>query len=71
MKLIGTIKHSDLEGGSWTLTTGDGSTYTMLGAVSGAKDGMKAEVECEINKASMGINMEGPQLDVSKISPAK
>jgi hypothetical protein len=70
MKLTGTIKRNDLEGGSWTLVT-KGETYTLTGAVTGAKDGMLAEVEGKVEKNVMGIGVMGPQLAVSKITPAK
>ena len=71
MKLTGTIKRNALEGGSWTLVTTGGETYTLTGATTGAKDGMKAEVEGKVDKAAMGIGVMGPQLAVSKITPAK
>ena len=71
MKLTGTIKRNALEGGSWTLVTTAGETYTLTGATTGAKDGMKAEVEGKVDKAAMGIGVMGPQLAVSKITPAK
>ncbi len=71
MKLTGTIKRNDLEGGSWTLVTSAGETYTLTGTVTGAKDGMKAEVEGKVDKNAMGIGMMGPQLAVSKITAVK
>ena len=71
MKLTGTIKRNELEGGSWTLVTAKGETYTLIGTTTGAKDGMHAEVEGKVEKAAMGIGVMGPQLSVSKITPAK
>lgn len=68
MKLTGTIKKNDLEGGSWTLVTDKGETYTLLGTTTGAKDGMKAEVEGKVEKNMMGIGVMGAQFSVSKIT---
>lgn len=69
MKLKGTIRRSDLEGGLWTLDA-DGETYQLVGDTKGAKDGMKAVVEGKIEKGAMGIGMVGKQFAVTKISAA-
>ena len=66
-KLVGTVKRSDLEGGQWILETEDGDTYQLVGAITGAKDGMRARVEGKVDKGTMGIGMTGPSLTVSKI----
>lgn len=67
MKIKGTIRRSDLEGGAWTIETEDGDTYQLVGDVNGAKDGMKAEVEGKVDEGAMGFAMVGPQLSVQKI----
>ncbi len=67
MKLKGTIRRSDLEGGVWTLETDEGDTYQLTGDVGAAKDGMKAEVEGKVDEGAMGFAMVGPQLAVQKI----
>lgn len=68
MKLTGTIHHSALEGGHWTLKTDKGDTYQLKGKLDGAKDGMKAEVEGKVDKDAMGFGMTGPHFDVTKLS---
>ena len=68
MKLKGTIRRNDLEGGHWTIETDKGETYQLRGELDDCKDGMKAEVEGKVNKGSMGIGMTGPQFDVQNIS---
>ena len=68
MKLKGTIRRSDLEGGHWVLETDAGEHYQLTGALGGAKDGMAAEVEGKVEKNAMGIGMTGPQLAVQKIT---
>jgi hypothetical protein len=68
MKLKGTIRRSDLEGGHWVLETDAGDRYQLTGSLAGAKDGMAAEVEGKVDKNAMGIGMTGPQLDVQKIT---
>src|SRR5688572_28915254 len=50
MKLKGTIRRSDLEGGHRLLEASDGTNYQLVGATSGCKDGMKAEVEGKVDK---------------------
>ena len=67
MKVTGTIKKSDLEGGLWTLAGSDGTTYQLSGKLDGAKDGMAAEVEGKVDKNVMGFGMSGPTLVVTGI----
>lgn len=71
MKLKGTIRRNDLEGGHWVLETADGDRYQLTGAIAEAKDGLAVEVEGKVDKQAMGIGMTGPMLAVSKITAAK
>lgn len=68
MKLKGTIRRSDLEGGHWVLETENGDRYQLTGALSACKDGLAVEVEGKVDKNAMGIGMMGPQLSVQKIT---
>jgi hypothetical protein len=68
MKLKGTIRRSDLEGGLWTLETDGGDRYQLVGSVDGARDGMRAEVEGKVDKDAMGFGMVGPQFSVQKLT---
>lgn len=68
MKLKGTIRRSDLEGGHWLLETASGDNYQLVGKVNACKDGMKAEVEGQVDKNAMGIGMTGPQFTVEKLT---
>jgi hypothetical protein len=68
MKLKGTIRRNDLEGGHWTMETDGGDTYMLSGSLDGVKDGMKAEVEGKVDKGAMGIGMTGPQFTVQKLN---
>ena len=67
MKLKGTIRRNDLEGGHWTLETDDGDNYQLIGATQGCKDGLKAEVEGKVDRNAMGIGMTGPDFKVESI----
>ena len=67
MKITGTIRRSDLEGGHWVLKTDGGDQYQLTGAVDGVKDGMRAEVEGKVDKQAMGIGMMGPHFSVQKL----
>ncbi len=67
MKLKGTIRKNDLEGGHWTVETDKGETYQLKGKLDGIKDGMKAELEGKVDKGAMGIGMTGPHFDVHKL----
>lgn len=67
MKLKGTIRRNDLAGGHWVIETDGGETYQLVGAVDGAKDGLKAEVEGKVDKGAMGIGMTGPHFTVQSI----
>ena len=68
MKLKGTIRRSDLEGGHWVLHAEGGDQYQLTGALDGIKDGMRAEVDGKIDKQAMGFGMVGPHFTVSKIT---
>ncbi len=68
MKLKGTIRRSDLEGGQWILVAEDGEQYQLNGALGTAKDGMSAEVEGKVDKGAMSFGMMGAQLTVDKIT---
>ncbi len=70
MKLKGTIRRNDLEGGHWVLETDKGETYQLVGAAGELKDGMKAEVEGQVDKGAMGIGMTGSHFSVKSIKPA-
>ena len=67
MKLRGTIKRNDLEGGHWTIETDKGDRYQLVGELDACKDGITAEVEGKIEKGMMGIGMTGPSFTVEKI----
>jgi hypothetical protein len=68
MKLKGTIRRNDLEGGHWVLETESGEHYQLTGSVTGLKDGMRAEVEGKVDKGAMGIGMTGPHFAVQKLT---
>lgn len=68
MKLKGTIRRNDLEGGHWTLETDEGETYQLSGDLASAKDGMTAEVEGKVDKQAFGLSMTGPQFSVTKLT---
>lgn len=67
MKLRGTIRKNDLEGGHWTIETDKGERYQLVGELEACKDGIEAEVEGKIEKGMMGIGMTGPSFTVDKI----
>jgi hypothetical protein len=67
MKLTGTIRRTELEGGHWVLHTDKGEQYQLTGATDDAKDGMRAEVEGKVDKQAMGFGMVGPHFTVQKI----
>jgi hypothetical protein len=68
MKVKGTIKRTDLEGGHWVLEAEDGEHYQLVGKVDGAQDGQRVEVEGKVDKNAMGIGMMGAHLTVQKLT---
>ena len=68
MKLKGTIRRNDLEGGHWVLETDGGERYQLTGSLGDCKDGLVVEVEGKVDKNVMGIGMTGPTLTVQKIT---
>lgn len=67
MKLKGKITRSDVEGGHWLLQTEGGDQYQLVGAIDGCKDGMRAEVEGQVDKQAMGFGMMGAHFNVTKL----
>ena len=68
MKLKGTIRRSDLEGGHWVMQTEGGEQYQLTGEIGTAKDGMRAEVEGKVDKQAMGFGMVGAHFAVAKLT---
>ncbi|HET9991722.1 MAG TPA: hypothetical protein VFQ65_24505 [Kofleriaceae bacterium] len=68
MKLKGTIRRSDLEGGHWILVVEGGEQYQLNGAVGSPKDGSSVEVEGKVDKSSMSFGMMGAQFTVNKLT---
>lgn len=68
MKLTGTIKRSDLEGGHWLFQADGGDQYRLEGKTDGLHDGLRAEVEGKIEKHEMGFAMTGPHFHVHKVT---
>jgi hypothetical protein len=68
MKVKGTIKRTDVEGGHWLLDADDGQQYQLVGKVDGATDGQRVEVEGKVDKNAMGIGMMGAHLSVQKLT---
>lgn len=68
MKLKGTIRRTDVEGGHWLLETEGGEQYQLTGSIDDAKDGQRVEVEGKVDKNQMGIGMMGAYFAVSKLT---
>jgi len=68
MKIKGTIRRNDLEGGHWVLEAEGGERYQLSGSLGDAKDGLVAEVEGKVERNMMGIGMTGPSFAVQKIT---
>ncbi|MBI3889910.1 MAG: hypothetical protein HY303_00100 [Candidatus Wallbacteria bacterium] len=65
MTLSGTVRHSKLEGGFWTLAADDGRTYQLDGGDGGLyHDGQRARVTGRIAADAAGIAMSGDILRV-------
>jgi hypothetical protein len=68
MKVKGTIKRTDVEGGAWLLQADNGEQYQLTGKVDGAKDGQRVEVEGNVDKNAMGFGMMGAHFAVQKLT---
>lgn len=68
-KYTGTVKHNDLEGGFFELHTDGGDIYRLEG---GGKvtAGTRVVIEGDIDSGGFGLQMSGPSIKVSKVSPA-
>jgi hypothetical protein len=70
MKLIGTVRKSDVEGGHWILTTSKGERYQLVGALADLTDGMQAELTGDIDRNMMSFGMSGINFTVTAIAEA-
>ncbi|MEO8549353.1 MAG: DUF5818 domain-containing protein [Kofleriaceae bacterium] len=68
MKLKGTIRKSDVEGGHWILVVESGEQYQLNGSIANAKDGDAVEVEGKVDKGAVSFGMMGPQFTVNKLT---
>lgn len=65
MKVSGVLKFESLEGGHWLLEADNGERYQLDGLDPDLLDqGIRLEVEGEIDKQAVGIGMTGPFLVV-------
>jgi hypothetical protein len=65
MKLRGTLRRSDLEGGVWVFEAEDGERYSLQGLASELEvAGARLEVEGKIDRQAMGFAMVGPVFEV-------
>ena len=67
MKLKGTIRRNDLEGGHWLLVTDDGDEYQLEGGSDYAA-GQLVDIDGSIDRGAMGLAMTGPILKVKAIT---
>ncbi len=60
MKLRGTVRREDLEGGFMVLVAEDGRRYLLGGATKALRqDGLRVELEGEVDPAGVTIGMTG------------
>ena len=68
----GTIGHSDLEGGYYTLEAEDGQTYKLEGGDAALrKKGLRVEIEGTVEEGGFGIGFGAPTLKVKGYTAAK
>lgn len=68
-KYTGTVKHNDLEGGFAELHTDSGDVYRLEGK-GPFTPGARISVEGTVEHGGFGIQMSGPSLKVSAVTPA-
>ncbi|HUJ28168.1 MAG TPA: hypothetical protein VLW85_19235 [Myxococcales bacterium] len=69
MKVTGTVRYRDLEGGLFQLEADDGKRYTLLGAKKDLKaaQGQRVEIDGSLDEGGFGIGMSGPQIRIDKL----
>lgn len=69
MKIDGTIKKNNIEGGIWTLVADNGEVYQLNNETSSQlKDGEKITASGEIDTDMMGFGMVGPLFNLKQFS---
>ena len=66
-KLRGTVRRSDLEGGTWQLETDQGERYQLTGKLDGARDGGKVELDGKVDRSAMSFQMTAPIFKVNNL----
>jgi hypothetical protein len=73
MKLTGTVRRSDLEGGLYQLHADDGVIYELDHQLDDAllrRDGARVEIDGTIDKQAVSFTMTGPRLRVRAVRAA-
>lgn len=66
MRVSGVIEFRDIESGVWVLAGDDGHTYELAGGDRRLKrNGARVEIEGNVNRSAVTINMVGPVLQVA------
>lgn len=66
-KYVGTVHHSDIEGGHYLFVTDEGVTFQIKeGAAELLRDGVRAEIEGRVATRALGIAMLGDVLEVKR-----
>ncbi|MFB1484752.1 DUF5818 domain-containing protein [Corallococcus sp. RDP092CA] len=66
MKLSGTVRYQDLEGGVWVLKADDGRTYQLAGGDRKIKkDGQRITAEGSIQRDAVTAAMVGPVFNIT------
>lgn len=68
MKVRGTIRKSDLEGGHFQLEAEDGTRYEVEGTDAAlSEDGARVEVDGQVDRGALSFAMTGPRLKVRAV----
>jgi hypothetical protein len=68
IKILGVIRHLDLEGGVFTIQADDGTTYNPINLPAEFhKDGLAVEAEARRRDDMAGIHQVGPLVEIERI----
>lgn len=70
-RVVGTVRHFELEGGFWAVRGDDGVTYDPMNGLPARfqRDGLRVSMVVKVRSDLVGTHMAGPIVEIIQIDP--
>lgn len=70
-RVVGTVRHFEVEGGFWAVRGDDGVTYDPMNGLPSRfqRDGLRVSMIVKVQKDLVGTHMVGPIVEIIQIDP--